>query len=233
MDPKQLFVDERLIGMCVHCGGEPDTSDHAPSKVLLDEPLPGDLPVVDACQTCNHNFSADEEYLACFVECVICGSTDPSQLSRPKVKRTLTARPSIAAAIARTREDDLFGGIVWKPDLSRVRNVFVKLARAHVAYELSLPRFELPDVYDVRPLELMSPEQRLAFEEPRSDSLQPWPEIGSRAFIRACSVWPEYQEKGWIIIQDGRYRYRVDQGDEGDSVRIIISEYLACHVAWA
>ena len=75
MDPRKLFVDERLIGSCVYCGGAPDSRDHVPSKVLLDDPLPPDLPVVEACSTCNGNFSLDEEYLACFLECVFSGST--------------------------------------------------------------------------------------------------------------------------------------------------------------
>ncbi|HEX8342580.1 MAG TPA: hypothetical protein VF624_16885 [Tepidisphaeraceae bacterium] len=233
MDPKQLFVDQRLIGMCVYCGGNPETSDHAPCKALLDDPLPNDLPVVDACNECNRGFSSDEEFLACFLECVICGTTDPSRLSRPKIARTLTARPAIAALISKCREDDLFGGITWKPDLARVKNVVTKLARAHMAYELSLPKFDAPDIYDVCPHALMTPEQKAAFEEPVGEGIQPWPEIGSRAFVRACALWPEYQDNGWMVIQDGRYRYRVDQGPGGDAVRIVISEYLACLVAWA
>ncbi|TDP73113.1 hypothetical protein DES47_102859 [Roseateles toxinivorans] len=41
-DPGKLFVDDRLTGICVYCGTRPDTRDHSPSKVLLDEPyLPG------------------------------------------------------------------------------------------------------------------------------------------------------------------------------------------------
>jgi hypothetical protein len=233
MDPKQLFVDQRLIGMCVHCGGNPETSDHAPSKAFLDDPLPSDLPVVDCCGECNRSFSADEEYLACFLECVIKGTTDPAQLSRAKIARTLKARPAIAALISKCREDDLFGGITWRPDLARVKNVVLKLARAHVAFELSLPKFDEPDCYDVLPFELMPAEQRRDFEEPVGDAVQPWPEIGSRAFLRACALWPTYQDNGWVIVQEGRYRYRVDQCQEGDAVRIVISEYLACHVAWA
>ena len=37
MDPRHLFIDERHTGMCVYCGTHPDTRDHVPSKVLLDE----------------------------------------------------------------------------------------------------------------------------------------------------------------------------------------------------
>ncbi len=37
MDPRKLFIDERLTGMCVYCGTRPDTRDTVPSKVLLDD----------------------------------------------------------------------------------------------------------------------------------------------------------------------------------------------------
>ena len=71
MDPRHLFMDERLTGMCVYCGAQPETRDHVPSKVLLDEPYPPELPVVGACEKCNASFSMDEQYLACFL--VLCG----------------------------------------------------------------------------------------------------------------------------------------------------------------
>jgi hypothetical protein len=38
VDPRQLFSDERFNGYCVYCGGEDETGDHVPSKVLLDGP---------------------------------------------------------------------------------------------------------------------------------------------------------------------------------------------------
>lgn len=67
MDPRHLFVDKRLTGICVYCGGEPSTRDHVPSKVFLDEPYPeNNLPVVPACETCNNSFSLDEEVCCLF-----------------------------------------------------------------------------------------------------------------------------------------------------------------------
>lgn len=80
MDPRHLFMDSRLVGMCAYCGGRPDTRDHLPSKVLLDEPYPAELPVVEACLKCNESFSLHEQYLACFIECVVCGTCEPSGL---------------------------------------------------------------------------------------------------------------------------------------------------------
>jgi len=36
----QDFVDERLKGYCIYCGGQTQSRDHVHSKVLLDEPYP-------------------------------------------------------------------------------------------------------------------------------------------------------------------------------------------------
>ena len=82
MDPRHLFIDERHTGMCVYCGTHPDTRDHVPSKVLLDEPYPPELPVVGACKKCNSSFSLDEQYLACFLDCVIRGGAEASHYQR-------------------------------------------------------------------------------------------------------------------------------------------------------
>jgi len=91
MDPRHLFIDERLTGRCVYCGGQPDTRDHCPSKVLLDEPFPANLGVVEACAECNDSFSSHEQYLACLIEAVICESAEPDDVNRINIKRILAA----------------------------------------------------------------------------------------------------------------------------------------------
>src|SRR5215212_9888063 len=99
MDPRKLFADERFTGVCVYCGGVPSTRDHVPSKVLLDEPFPANLPVVPACQDCNNGFSSDEQYLACLLECAITGSPDPTSVRREKVRRMLCENTSLASLL--------------------------------------------------------------------------------------------------------------------------------------
>lgn len=101
MDPRHLFIDERHTGFCVYCGAHPDTRDHVPSKVLLDEPYPQELPVVSACAKCNASFSLDEQYLACFLDCVICGSAEASDLHRLNIKRILNDNPALQQRIMR------------------------------------------------------------------------------------------------------------------------------------
>jgi hypothetical protein len=231
MDPRQLFVDERLTGLCVYCGAPPESRDHCPSKVLLDEPFPANLPVVGACVDCNNNFSLDEQYVACLIEAVICGSAHPDDVSRQNIKRILTDTPRLAARLKDSKRLDESGSLVWDVDTDRVRRVVLKLARGHIAYELNLPKIEEADRVSFAPLFLMSDEQRSEFESPGNNSLELWPEIGSQAFIHSAKNMPSPESTEWTVVQPGRYRYLVSQSD-GDFVRLVLSEYLACRVAW-
>jgi len=231
MDPQQLFVDERLTGFCVYCGSTPDTVDHCPSKVLLDEPFPPDLAVVEACAKCNNSFSMDEQYLACLVESALCGTADPDLVSRQKIKRILADTPALEARLNDHKSLDESGNLLWGVDVERVRRVVLKLARGHIAYELSVPKLDEPDCVNFAPLVLMSDKQRAAFESPGDRVRELWPEIGSRAFIRAAKPLAGPQSDEWIIVQPGRYRYIVAQSG-GDLVQMVLSEYLACQVVW-
>jgi hypothetical protein len=138
MDPRQLFFDERLRGICSYCGTTPNTRDHVPSRVLLDEPYPTNLPVVEACKSCTEKFSQDEEYIACFIECVICGTAEPNYVKREKVRRILLERPFLATRIRESCSKDSNGNLVWAVDISRIENVILKLARGHLAFELNI-----------------------------------------------------------------------------------------------
>jgi len=230
MDPKKLFADSRLLPGCVYCGAQADTRDHIPSKVLLDEPFPCDLGVVGSCCDCNNGFSADEQYLACFIECVINGSTAPDRVQREKIKRTLLARPAIAAAIEACKFDGPEGQTWWKPDYDRIKRVVLKLAQGHAAYDGSEFCGDDPTELTMAPLCTMSPADLLEFETPPVDYV--WPEIGSRAFLRACGVGSDaFLDNGWQVIQRNRYRYLI--GYTGPlRIRIVLSEYLACEVVW-
>jgi hypothetical protein len=138
MDPRKLFVDERLRGFCSYCDDLPDTRDHVPSRVFLDEPFPANLPVVEACRSCNESFSQDEEYIACFIECVLRGTTEPLQIQREKIKKILIERPLLAARIQESCSRNEMGNMVWKVEMERVENVILKLARGHLAFELNV-----------------------------------------------------------------------------------------------
>ncbi len=233
MNPEHyLFVDERLLGSCAFCGGAPGTRDHVPSKILLDDPLPGNLGVVESCAKCNQGFSLDEEYLACFLECVLVGFTSLADVKRSKVKRALEHNPKLAAYIqaSATITDD--GTCRWTPSSDRVRNVMLKLARGHAAFELSLIQLNDPSELYLQPLLELLPIEREDFERAGTGEIRAWPEINSRAFLRAAGAEPYADSPGpWIVVQPGRYRYSVDQFG-GVKVQIVLSEYLACIVIW-
>jgi hypothetical protein len=232
MDPKHLFADHRSTGTCAYCGGKPHTRDHVPSRVLLDDPLPPNVPVVNACEQCNQGFSRDEEYLACFLECVLCGTTDPRLLRRAKIQRIMTVKPEIAAMIAECRRPTDDSGITWIPDEKRVRNVVLKLARGHAAFELGLPQVEPPIRTSTVPLCTMSGVAREEFERAGSGEIRGWPELCSRTFLRAAGASPYEDQSGpWVSVQEGRYRYSVEQ-HRGVRVRIVVDEYLASDVEW-
>ena len=225
-------LDERLAAeACAYCGRSPDTADHVPSKILLDDPLPANLPVVPACTTCNRGFSRDEEYLACLLECVcvLAGTAEPDRIRRPKVQQALRHSPKLARQIGASARPTADGALVWTPDARRVENVVLKLARGHALYELGSSGLEAPESLFYVPLVTMSADDREDFES--GPELHAWPELGSRAFLRAAGVAP-YSNQGddWVEVQQGRYRYSVE---EGGSIRIVLAEYLACSVEWA
>ncbi len=228
MDPKKLFIDERMKGVCAYCGGVPDSRDHVPSKILLDEPYPENLPIAESCSSCNQGFSASEEYLACLIECVINGTTKPNEYFRPKIAATLKARPSIANKIESSKQVDTNGNLIWQPEEERVKEVILKLARGHMAHELGIQRIDEPEFIAIFPLASLAEDQIESFLSLPSSHL--YPEIGSRAFVSVCSD-KQTAFENWLVVQKKRYQYAIGQS-EGDWVKIVINDYLACHVAW-
>ena len=135
----------------------------------------------------------------------------------------------IEGAWKKDEADDL----IWEPEAGRVRNVILKLARGHAAYEL-YPKLEKPSIVGFAPLQILSDDQRSAFEQVAGDDeTDLWPEIGSRAFLRAFGKSPDRLplSGGWVVVQPGRYRYSVSETG-GVIVRMVLSEYLACEVVW-
>lgn len=233
MDPRKLFLDERqsLLSKCVYCGSTPETVEHVPSKVLLDEPYPDNLPVVPACKDCNNAFSLDEEYLACFVECVICDSTDSTKLTRPNVQRILRNKPKLRKYITDLKQKTLDESTSWLPDTNRLKAVISKLAIGHIAYEY-YPHYVTPKSITFTPYPQMTASQRKEFEHsPTFLEQNLLPEIGTRAFdrVRVDSNGRLLNDGGWRIIQPNRYRYTFINNDFL-CVKIVLSEYFACEI---
>src|SRR5882724_6758773 len=159
MEQLQNFGDERQRAWCVHCGnGEPRTRDHVPSKVLLDDPLPSNLPIVGTCERCNIGVSRDEEYVACLLECTLAGSMSENDIQREKVKRCLRRSKKLGERLSHARTH-IGGRSYFAPEMSRVRNVVLKLARGHSIFDLNEPHWEEPRSLMISPLSEMTVEQ--------------------------------------------------------------------------
>lgn len=228
MQQLPCYGDQRNKGFCVHCGRADETRDHVPSKVFLDEPYPENLSVCTSCFDCNNKLSLDEEYLACLLECVMAGDVDPTKMRRPKIARTLTHTAALLQRLQSAKaEHD--GQPHWSVEHDRVKAVVVKLARCHMAFEQNEPQIKEPSYLNFRPLAGMNAMERSAFED--ADDIGLCPEVGSRAMQRLLVVGSDVFSVGWLVVQEGNYRYRVDSGN-GYKVRIVLREYLACEIIW-
>lgn len=232
MDQLADYSDERQHGFCVHCGGPVQTMDHAPSRVFLDLPYPNNLPVHESCAACNEGFSLDEEYVACLIECVRCGSTDPDTVGRAKIAEILRRSPALAARIENGKRNEIVSGaetLVWSAEMDRVSRVVLKLARCHAAYELAEPRTGPPTSCRVFPLVSLEDAQRKRFEQP--PTMEVFPEVGSRALQRMVVQPLGAMRPPWIVAQKGRYRYLAAY-DGAVMVRGVIGEYIGFEVVW-
>ena len=238
MDYIDEFVDERQKSWCIQCGtgiGEVDTNkDHVPAKALLRKPYPANLPVVATCATCNNGFSADEEYLSLFLHCVLVGSTDPECHTDDGIARALRRHEKLRGRIERSKtEYQTIGGetrCVWQPETARADRIVVKNARGHAFYECGEPMLIEPEHVWTRPLVSMTATEREEFDTAgRAGELAPWPELGSRMTTRVLTG--QDMRDGWVIVQDGVYRFRVDLCG-GMLVRSMLFEYLATEVYW-
>jgi hypothetical protein len=79
------------------------------------------------------------------------------------------------------------------------------------------------------PLLLLNEADQKYFETPPTAEV--WPEVGSRAMQRLLTG-VDIDDAGWIVVQPERYRFVASAGANID-VRIVIHEYLGCHVQWA
>lgn len=230
MERIEDFSDERHKAWCIHCGANlaaTDTNrDHAPTKSLLDRPLPHHVPQVPVCSACNNGFSLDEAYVVSFLSCVLSGSTEPEAQLIASASRLLEKSPALRARIQQSRSVDADGTARWNPEAPRLERIVVKNARGHAFFELGEPMRDEPASVVAVPLASQTSEVRSAFE---TVEWTVWPEVGSRMMSRLASG--EGLDGGWVIVQPGIYRYAVLQ-DGGIVVKSVIREYLATETRW-
>lgn len=226
------YSDSRFDGFCIYCGGAAETQDHIPSKVLLDKPYPAELMTVDCCKACNNQASADEEYLAALIDCVLAGTTDVERLPRENIQRALTRNKKLKARLESARSE-VNGQTSFQPEDVPVKRVLLKLARAHAKYEHSEPKWDDPVFFSIAALPSMTESDKRAFFSYRSDSpFSGWPEVGSRGLQRAFFAVQANTGYPWVTVQDGVYEFAVAEDIWNPRVRILIRNYLAVEVGW-
>jgi len=217
----------RLDGMCCYCGDFPDTRDHVPSKVLLNDPFPENLPVVPCCSSCNQNFSKDEEYFACLIECIVSGSVEIENLKRDKIKRILTNKRGLQKRLsnALVKEDT---GTYFKVEQKRIENVLLKLAKGHAQFDASSPLLGTPTYLVYKPIHTMTQEENDRFFS--GPIIEKYPEVGSRMFLKIAQDNTPYAT--WEVVQDSVYAYLITSQMGRLSVRLIIADFLAAEIIW-
>jgi len=215
--------------MCSYCGEKPDTRDHVPSKILLDEPFPENLPVVPCCNKCNQGFSLDEEYIACLIECVICGTTEINGLRREKIKLTLQRNDSLRQKISNSMTCKN-GQVSFDVEVERLKNVIFKLAKGHAKYENSEPMLDEPKYFGFKPLSTMNQGEIDRFLADME--LIKSPEVGSRAMQSLYIDNNNNELSHWTEVQQNNYSYCVTNTLDRLSVKMIIGDYLAAEVIW-
>lgn len=222
--------------LCIYCGREGETEDHVPSRIFLDKPYPDTPPKVPACFECNNGFSLDEEYLACLLECVVVGSAAPESMERKRIRETLK-RGKLQSRLESSMEVENNQTIGFKIEHERVERIIHKLAIGHVYYEYADAELTSKPVSKFGPLILLSEESWKEFEQ--GSGL--WADLGTMTRVEIGprkgvkkQLTLERQvlagDSGWIIVQPGRYRYRVENIEDGYLVRIVLREYLGAEI---
>lgn len=220
--------DRRLEGYCIYCGGEPETREHVPSKILLEKPYPDNLPVVLACIECNHSFSLHEEYFACLLECILCGTTEPEYLNRISIAKILNRKTKLRSQLEKARKIE-DGQIYFQPENDRIVKLIKKLAQGHAKYENSETQFEEPVSLWYKPSQMLPNEEVEHFF--KEDEVSLVPEVGSRGFQRMRFNPQGVPLINWKTVQDNIYYYSV-ANVPGVRVRMYIWNYLLAEVRW-
>lgn len=243
MEQLKSLTDSRLLGRCIYCGGPGNTREHVPSKVFLDKPYPENLPIVGACLKCNNSLSADEEYVSTFIEVINSTTVEPSEIKRVKISDILINKPALKERIKNSMIVDSFGKANFNVESKRMEKIIIKLARGHVAFELSQYCRYIPSYIWWGDINTLSKSQRDDFIS--DDLIGVLGEIGSRSSRRLIVIECLLKETNsnnfkksnfvfnpWIEVQRDRYKYIVSEYEDNIKVRIIIRGFFACEVIW-
>lgn len=230
MNPnKTYYADDRLNNCCAYCGDYAETEDHVPSRCFLNEPHPQNMPVVPCCHKCNHDFSIDEEYVSCFIDCMKENTVDPNKIQREKTRNSLRHSPRLQERIASQIRD--FGGTtIYDIEKERFEKVIHKLAFGHLAYENDMLSWDSTCDISMWLLHEMSNTQKQSFIQPYDGTILP--EVGSRSLNHIILNYENGEVSSfsstWVTVQKNRYKYCVSP--DSRKIKFIIADYLAAEV---
>ena len=148
-------------------------------------------------------------------------------MTRLKVKSTLLTNPVLRERIFQSKRV-IDGRTYFAADSESLQPVLTKLARGHLTFETSESRPDAPSFVSWLPLTEMSTDVRTEYETSHRAGDVLFPEIGSRSFADAVTA----RDIPWTIVQADRYRFQCVTTSEAQTVKFVLSEYLACEVAW-
>jgi len=223
-------VNKSKNNLCLYCGDNANTRDHAPSKVFIDENFMGFLPTVPSCSKCNNSYSVDEEYVANWIE-ILSRKCISEYKRRTKTDRALARNSKLKEKLSQQIVSDA-GGLRFGFDRKSFENIFRKLATAHVGYEIDALKAKSEPLIAINFAFLMSKDGLTNFNSmPKLDYA---PEIGSRACSEiVVTVFEDDLETSlfWKIVQPEKYRYSVSIV-ENIEVKIVVNELIYVSIVW-
>lgn len=223
--------DVRYDNICCYCQKpftDNKTKDHIPSKVLLDEPYPTNLPIAFCCYDCNQSFSTDEEYFACIIEYLVAGTKNAEMIQREKIRNILNKKKHLKNKI----EDNIVdngGKLTINFPESLLEKVLKKIIFGHLSYELSNPYIHNPDYIELNTIDNFT---ELEFQEFISEcTMDIAPEIGTRASLTHIVI-NEKPISTWKIVQKNNYQYKLDVSENEITLKVIIRNKIYLLARW-
>ena len=217
---------------CIYCGKKAETREHIPSKVLLVEPYPENLPTIPACFECNNGFSSDEQYFTYFLEFLKSNVYTDYKCS-DKIVRALDENLSLKQLIV-SQVKNIDGKIEFSFDKNRFDRIVSKLATGHSGYEFDNVDFDSPKTVWYEFSFRLNDDFKRQFLMPQI--MNKVPEISSRfacdyCIIQNVETGEAFLLNDWIEVQEQRYEYHIYINDKGGiSVRMVILDTLYCQV---
>jgi hypothetical protein len=214
---QELHSVKGVNSQCIYCGNFANTREHIPSKILLNEPLPNNLMLVPACESCNKGFSSDEIYFAYIVEYL--ASKYYGYKISGKIQQCFESNLNLQNRILFRDKSNLI-----IDDLT-VKKILRKYALGHISYIFDTYAYRNDYTVIFKFITELSEEQKREFNT--LESMEVMPELGCRG-CQELLVSLDGQSAAclWNEVQENRYRYMVCAKADSILVKIIINEYL-------